>query len=454
MGSDGLGFRCWFVSALLVACGQQENVATLSLDSGAPASPDATDPVVLLERLQSLVLPEARQPPADTTNAFARDPAAAELGRAFFFDPRFSGPLLASDNHGGIGTLGVKGDTGRVSCASCHQPEHRFADGRSTRGQLSLASGWTHRRTPSLLDVAEARLLTWDGRRDTSYSVVFGVIESPLEFNSSPLFVAQQIAAHYQPQYEAVFGPLPSLDAYEPLAPREAGCVNSLALDPDERCAKPGADDEAVVRVVVNFGKAIAAYVGLLSCGPSRFDEWMRGDVTALTPEEQAGAYLFVGRGGCDGCHTGPHLTDHRFYNVGVPGSLVPFTGVDTRGDRGAARALPLVLEDWLNSRGPFSDGDDGRLDELPFGESLEGAFRTPGLRCRSAQKSFFHNGEYRSLHDVVAHFAAADPERTGTTGTSVLTPLDLDREERDQLVAFLRALEGPGPAAELLGPP
>lgn len=440
--------RSLAIAGALLALACEPSAVRPDAGSGDAAAPDE-----LTLRLRSLVLSPDAAPPPDPTNAYADDPAAARLGQAWFFDRRFAGPLLAHDNTGGPGTLGHRGEVGRVSCADCHVPEHGFVDTRSTRGQLSLASGWTRRRTQSLLDVAQAQLLTWGGRRDTGYSIVFGVIESPLELNSSRLFVAQEIARSYREEYEAIFGPLPALDAYEELAPEEAGC-EVLPEDPRAICERPGIDDPEVTRVVVSFGKAIDAYVRQLSCGPGRFDAWVNGDEDALTAEEQAGARLFVGRGGCIGCHSGPYFSDQQFHNVGVPGSLSPFTGVDTAGDRGAAVDLAAAREDWLSSRGAFSDGDDGRLDRAPAGTALEGAFRTPMLRCAGRRPSYFHNGEYRSLHDVVQHFIDGGSGARGHVGTSELAPLDLSSEERDQLVAFLRALDGPGPRAELLVPP
>ena len=47
--------------------------------------------------------------------------------------------------------------------------------------------------------------------------------------------------------------------------------------------------------IVSQMGKAIGAYERLLSCGQSRFDQWMAGDGSALNASEQAGAALFVG---------------------------------------------------------------------------------------------------------------------------------------------------------------
>ena len=42
-------------------------------------------------------------------------------------------------------------DCGKVACAGCHQPGAAFADGRSLGHSVSLAAGWTVRRSPSLL---------------------------------------------------------------------------------------------------------------------------------------------------------------------------------------------------------------------------------------------------------------------------------------------------------------
>jgi cytochrome c peroxidase len=405
--------------------------------------------------LARLVLPRSAAPPRDPTNRYADDARAAKLGQKFFFDPRFSGPLLDTANDGTAGTLGKNGDTGKVACASCHTPESRaFLDTRSPRNQLSLAAGWTTRRTPSLLDVGQAKFLTWDGRRDTFFGLVFIPIESPLEFNGSRLFLAQQIRRFYRGEYEPIFGPLPALDAYPELAASTAGC-SALPKDPaHSTCQKPGHDDPDLVRVVVNFGKAIQAYLRLLSCGRSRFDDWMDGHASALTPEEQAGALLFVGKAKCDTCHSGPYLTDQQFHNVGLRGALIPFTGVNSANDAGAARGLASLRDDPLSSRGTFSDGNDRRQDALPVDlSSKTGAFRTPGLRCVSRRPSFMHDGQYRSLNDVVRFFTRGGT-RAGYPGISENYPRNLSAAEQAQLIAFLKALDGTGPTAALLKAP
>jgi cytochrome c peroxidase len=310
-------------------------------------------------------------PPVDATNAWADDPAAAALGQALFFTPIFAGRLLSGDNNGDANTLGHKGEVGKVSCASCHLPEAGFSDARSPSQQISLGSGWGRRRAPSLLDVGQADLLMWDGRHDAMYNQVFGAFESPVEMNSSRLFVAKQVFAEFRAEYEAVFGAMPPMDdvgRFPALSAELTGCTPAGLEVPmvcdGEVHGSPGdgaefdgmapEDQDAVTRVVVNVGKAIGAYERLLTCGPGRFDAWMHGDADALTPSEQRGAKLFVGDGGCVGCHSGPFLSDQEFHNVGLVPAIVASAFIDAD-DRGAAVGLAGAIGRAIasNSHGP-----------------------------------------------------------------------------------------------------
>jgi cytochrome c peroxidase len=413
----------------------------------APApAPEVRRP---FEDLSPAQLPSA---PGDPTNKYIDDPRAAVLGKKLFFDTRFSGPLLDESNNGDPGTLGMQGETGKVACASCHVPASGFLDTRSSRGQISLGSGWTHRRALSLLDVANRELLNWDGRHDAAFAQPFTPIEDPAELNSSRLFVAQQIARLYKTDYEAIFGPMVPLDRYAPIEPSQAGCAELPTDVIHGTCIKPGYDDPAVTRVVVNMGKAIEAYTRRLRCGTSRFDDWASGDESALSPEERAGAALFVGKGHCSTCHSGPYLTDERFHNVGLHPDFTFF--VAPIYDAGASAGLAAMIADPLSSKGVYSDGYDGRLDWLPADlTSLLGAFRTPSLRCVSRRSSFMHTGQFRSLEDVVIFFTNGG-SADGYPGTSENVPRDFTSNERAQLVAFLKSLEGDGPDLDLVMPP
>lgn len=420
--------------------------------SGSPPSEPKSASSPEREALRSLSPEELPGPRPDISNKYADDPRAAALGKKFFFDTRFSGPLLDEANNGNPGTLGLQGETGKVGCVSCHVPETAFSDSRSTRGQISLGSGWSHRKAPSLLNVGQFQFLNWDGRRDTAFSQPFTPIEDANEFNSSRLFAAQQIARLYKSEYEAIFGPLPSLEALPIVAAADAGCKELPTDVVHGGCEQLGSDDPAATQIVVNMGKAISAYTRQLSCGRSRFDQWVAGDDAALNEDEQAGAALFVGKAGCVTCHSGPFLTDERFHNVGLHPDFSFFVGpID---DRGAADGLPAMLKDPLNVDGAYSDGNDGRHDGVPKDMArMEGAFKTPSLRCVSRRPSFMHTGQIRSLEDVVIFFNRGGHD-SGFPGVSENAPRNLSATERASLVAFLKSLDGDGPDPSLIAAP
>ncbi|HVW26964.1 MAG TPA: cytochrome c peroxidase [Polyangiaceae bacterium] len=439
-----------------------------SSDAAADAGDDP-DPVFTTatrNTLMAMALSSLPPAPSDVTNKWADDAAAARFGQKLFFDTSFSGKLLDGDNDGSSHALGVAGDTGKVACAGCHQPAAGFADARSLGGQISLGAGWVIHHTPSLLDVSRSRLITWTGRHDALYNQPFGPLESAVEMNSSRLFVAEQMFALHRADYEAVFGAMPPLDdaqRFPQLTADQTGCA---MLDSTNACATkmhgvPGdgaeydglaaADQDAVTRVVVNMGKALGAYERLITCGTSAFDRFMQGDTTALARDAQRGAILFATKGQCIHCHEGPFFSDEKFHNVGLEPTVVATVFIDTD-DPGAAQGIADLLADPLNTKGEYSDGDDGRLPSSVV-PSDSGAFRTPRLRCGSKRPAFMHTGQFKTLAAVVSFFArGGDP--FGYPGTSEIAALDLSAREQADLVAFLESLDGAGPPGSLLGPP
>jgi cytochrome c peroxidase len=270
-------------------------------------------------------------------------------------------------------------------------------------------------------------------------------------------------AAHYRADYEALFGPLPTLSDL----PADAGPLGSA----DERAAWQAltqARRDDVSRVFANRGKAIAAYEKTLQHGPSRFDRYAvalaQGDEAALhvlTPAEVNGLRLFIGKGQCVSCHNGPLFTDQAFHNTGVPQRDA------ARADRGRAAALATVRQDEFNCLGRFSDARPEDCGELAFmsddSEVLEGAFKTPGLRGVAERAPYRHAGQFASLDDVVRHYVKAP---AATVGRSELVSSEtrgdvrgerhggaaagrrairLSAEEARDVVAFLGTLSGPG---------
>jgi hypothetical protein len=202
------------------------------------------------------------------------------------------------------------------------------------------------------------------------------------------LFVAQEIARRYADEYAAVFGGRDVLESLldgsvPQLTADTTGCkltkvINrprALPPDPSYEChGAPGDQAEydglserlkiEVSRIVVNFGKALAAYERKLTCGPGRFDAFVAGDASALSEAEQRGLELFIGKGKCVNCHSGPYFSDQKFHNVGMK-EVVTKEGIFNGNDRGAAVDLVAAKADPVGLLGQFSDGTDDRMPEV-----------------------------------------------------------------------------------------
>ena len=308
-------------------------------------------------------------PGPDMSNRLADDAAAAAFGQKLFFETALlAGKLLEGDDDGSPGTLGVRRADRQGRVRGVPRARRRVISTTGSTGkQISLAAGWGRRRAPSLLDVGQARLLMWDGRHDALYNQPFGPLESPVEMNSSRLYAAEQIYARYRADYEAIFGPMPPLDdtarfpqltgeseraASPPRRTRSRQCNGTTHGMPGDGAEfdgmAPGGPGLRSRAVVVNMGKALGAYERLLACGSGRFDAWMHGQVDRAFASEQRGAEIFVGRGKCVGCHSGPYLSDQKFHNVGLQPATVAVVFIDAN-DPGARDGLATAIADPLN---------------------------------------------------------------------------------------------------------
>ena len=163
-------------------------------DDGPPPSIFTAGEWAQIQQLSAL--PAA--PPASQTNAFADNSSAATLGKLYFFDARFSGPLSHADNETSPSGNGVIGQTSRISCSRCHNPSTGFSDQRSAPDNTSLGAGFTGRNAPTLYNVAFQVWYFWDGRKDTLWSQALGPTESPVEHNGNRVAFAMVIRDHYK----------------------------------------------------------------------------------------------------------------------------------------------------------------------------------------------------------------------------------------------------------------
>jgi cytochrome c peroxidase len=200
------------------------------------------------------------------------------------------------------------------------------------------------------------------------------------------------------------------------------------------RRAFPGEKNPVSIR---NVTYALASFERTLISGHTAYDRWAYGgDTDALTPDERAGAKLFFSRRlGCFQCHAG--------FNFSGP---VDYEGAETPSPH--FHNTGLYSED---GQGAYPLPNTGLHRHSGLADDM-GRFRAPTLRNIALTAPYMHDGSIPTLEAVIDHYAAggrAGRIRPGVQGgppaNAVKDPLirgfTIGKDERGQLVAFLRAL-------------
>lgn len=426
---------------LLVACGDSSSTPMDGSMKPSDAAIDSPTPILspadIAELAKQSPLPAV---PADPTNAYADNAAAAKLGQMLFFDKSYSGALAVADD-GMNGGVGVVGDTGKVACASCHAAgSDALDDRRSQPGAVSLGTGLGTRNALGAVNAAFYKWTNWGGRFDSQWSLPLGVAEGGATMKSTRLQVAHMLYAKYRTEYNAVFPTAldPDLDPSSASASRfpasgKPGDASWDAMD---------ADDQAIVnRIYVNYGKALAAYMRTLVSRDAPFDRFIAGDAAAISEAAQRGAKLFLTKG-CVSCHSGPNFSDDQFHALLAPAVT----------DLGRYSDVGPLLGSPFNVDGAFSDDTTtGKLDGLAQDDAQKGQFRTKSLRNIAGAGPYMHSGQLATLEDVIDFYdqGGGDAGSSGITKDSRMVPLGLSAGDKADLVAFLKTLSGaPLPAA------
>ncbi len=273
-----------------------------------------------------------------------------KLGRELFFDK-----LLSADK--------------TVSCASCHRPEHGYAEPQAASQGIGGRRG--RRNAPSILNTAYLRALHWDGRAPSlekqAIQPLFNHVEMGFDDEQSLL---SRLETKYGKRFQQTFG----------------GPVSLKAVT-----------------------QAISCFERTLLSGNSAFDRFEAGDREAISVAAQRGRSLFFGKARCGSCHIPPLFTDHKFHHLGVG---------------------------WKGK----TAGDRGRF-EVTGNENDLGTFKTPSLRDVTLTSPYMHDGSLTTLRDVVEFYTRGGHDTPRRD--SLLKPLDLSSEEIDDLLSFLKTLEG-----------
>ncbi len=229
------------------------------------------------------------------------------LGQALFFDTRLSG-------------------SGKISCATCHQPELNWTDGKEK--SIGHEGAKTQRNSPTIQNTWFYNRLFWDGRARDLQDQAFGPINSETEMHS---------------EMPEVMRKLRRVNGYKELFKKAFG------------------DDEINPFVMT---EAIATFEKTISSRKSRFDEFLEGNKKALNNSELRGLHLFRTKARCINCHNGPLFTDNQFHNNGFSGGDVGYYKV-THKDEDMGKFKTPSLRDVARTGPWMHDGQFSSLEEI-----------------------------------------------------------------------------------------
>lgn len=338
--------------------------------------------------------PVSATPARDATNRVSGNADAIEFGTRLFFDQRLSG-------------------NGKVSCASCHVPERNWTD-NLRRG---VGTAEVERNTPTVFNLRGSNWYGWDGAADSLWSQSIRPLLNEREHASTPRQIAQLVRGDEQLscRYRKAFGAAPS-----------------------------ATDDESVM---VGIAKALAAFQETLVSGRTPFDIFREALAQGAPPSawnfsEPAtrGLKLFIGKGGCTNCHSGPNFTNGEFFTTGLS-QFKP----QGKPDPGRPDGVRQLVESQFNLLGRHNDDASGNsaahTKKVALEKNAQGEFKVPSLRNLVLTAPYGRDGRVETIAEVVRHYADIDPIRAHAKDGRPAVPLKLSLREQTDLVVFLQSL-------------
>ncbi|MCK0144809.1 cytochrome-c peroxidase [Arenibacter sp. F26102] len=358
-----------FLSILLAGCG----------NSTIDKPRDIAKPK---EMAKVAALPKSIKTPIDNLSSKEKE----LLGKLLFYDPILSG---GKD----------------IACSSCHHPATGYAEfldlsiGSNGKGLGSKRVfrqpnniPLMKRNSPTILNTAfngihgkddynpENAPMFWDDRVKSLEKQALEPIKTMeemrgLHFSKSQILTEVAMRLQSIPEYKNLFA-----DAFGPGTPIDS----------------------------VQIGKAIAAFERTLVANNSRFDQYMAGDVNAISHSEKEGFELFKSVG-CINCHNGPMFSDYKLHVLGVP----------------------------ENNKVPEPDSG--------FEESF--AFRTASLRNLRFTAPYMHNGAFQNLKQVLEFYEDISFGKTRNPSVSkemfdpFVRELQLSVKDMSLITSFLNTL-------------
>jgi cytochrome c peroxidase len=321
------------------------------------------------------------------------------------------------------------------------------------------------RQSPSMVGFAFNNRLLFGGFAGESSSLAGGL--NPLNDPAQENLTLLLLDAHRMLDFEsAELQKIPAfVELFRQAFPDEAGGYDAC------KKADPGASCQPELDALVNDDSVLRATATFLRTAVTRdtaFDRFLAGE-DALTERQRRGARLFFteaenGGAGCFGCHSGPmlnkqpndpdvagigELVEENFFNVGIGDHPVQALNALRRGR--------LELDDEGN---PMPHGEDTGREEITQNPDHAYKFRSLTLRQLKDARTFFHNGSFTDIRDVVSYFNdgiaqdqqfagqanTLEPRFTHPRGEAAPPGLGLSEDQIDAVTEFLEnGLYDPG---------
>lgn len=371
-----------------------------------------------------------------------------KLGKYLYFDG-----ILSSDR--------------TVSCATCHDPTKGFTDQSPVSVGIRGKKGGVS--APTVFNSAYNQLQFWDGRATSLEDQSQGPPQNALEMFDGDGHAWRKVVERVRAepdavkQFKLVFGTLPTRDTiakaiatYERTVLSGNSIHDRAELNMRERVAKDEtgtARPELIAKDYADalkgaFDKKDTVALKALLLDPDKDS----GKVEETAKRLLNGRNVFFGKGRCNSCHIGDNFTDNTFHNLGV----------------GA-------------KEGKLPPSAAGRYGAQPPGHKnpdFFGAFKTPTLRHLLGTAPYMHDGSEKTLEEVVDFYdrggnvnefldnkmrdenaerawykaqsegkTFAHPDAKVYNGKVIIPlKLNLTKQEKADLVLFLRALQGDDP--------
>lgn len=155
-----------------------------------------------------------------------------------------------------------------------------------------------------------------------------------------------------------------------------------------------------------SIAAALATFERSVQSAEAPFDKWVEGDKSAISNDAKKGFIVFNTNGNCVRCHSGFRFTDDSFHDIG------------TR----------------------TSDKGRGGLSDFKEFEALQFAFKTMTLRNIIERAPYMHNGQEKTLEDVIDFYDKGGDEKRPSLSADI-KPLSLTAQEKSDLLEFLKTL-------------